>query len=139
MLQDGHTAEGVSGHNIAGGGAGLGQLLGDDGGGKLIRPLTTVLLGHNHAHDAQLEQLSNILRGIGVVPVNLRRNGLHLIFGETADHLLNERLLFCQCKIHGIPLHLLFVFVANTCDMRSHFLLAFQIREFGVHYLLRLG
>ena len=63
VLQNGHAAQRVAGHDVAGGGACLGQFLRDDGGRHLIGACTAVLLGNGHAHDAQLEHFPDVLGG----------------------------------------------------------------------------
>ncbi|CDC68935.1 putative uncharacterized protein [Oscillibacter sp. CAG:155] len=101
VFHDGHAAQRVARHDVTGGGAGLGQLLGADGGSHLIGAHAAVLLGHGHAHDAQLEELGHVLGGILMGTVDLRSDGLDLVFREGAHHLLNQSLFTRERKIHS--------------------------------------
>ena len=99
---DGIAAQAVvGGHDIAGGGALLGELLDADGAGQRIGARTAVLLGHAHAHDAQIKQLLDALAGILAGAVGLRRDGLDLIFGEGSHHLADQLMFLAQIKIHN--------------------------------------
>ena len=108
VLQNRHAAERMPGHDVARGGAGLRPLLRADGGGKLVGPGAAVLPWRGHAYDAQPEQLADVLGWKFVRPVNLRRDGLHLVFGKGADHLADPFLFTGQGKIQG--------FVSSFCS-----------------------
>ena len=99
--QDGVAAKAVvGGHDVAGGGALLAQLLDADGGGQGVRAGAAVLLGHAHAHHAQVEQLLDVLPGVLAVEVGLRGDGLHFVLGEFRHHLPDQLVLTAQIEIH---------------------------------------
>ena len=99
--QDGVAAQAVvGGHDVPGGGALLAQLLDTDGGGQGVRAGAAVLLGHTHAHDAQVEQLLDVLPGVFAVQVGFGGDGLHFVFGELGHHLPDQLVLTAQIEIH---------------------------------------
>ena len=101
--QDGIAAQAVvGGHDVAGGGALLGQLLNADGAGQRIGACAAVLLGHAHAHHAQVEQLLDVLPGILAGLVGLGSDGLDFILGEFRHHLPDQLVLTAQIEIHDV-------------------------------------
>ena len=99
----------MPGHDVARGGAGLPPAPPRRWrwkAGRTRRRRTPPWRGH--AYDAQPEQLADVLGWKFVRPVNLRRDGLHLVFGKGADHLADPFLLTGQGKIHG--------FVSSFCS-----------------------
>ena len=100
---DGIAAQAVvGGHDVAGGGALLGQLLDADGAGQGIGAGAAVLLGHAHAHHAQVEQLLDGLPGILAGLVGLGSDGLHFILGEFRHHLPDQLVLTAEIEIHDV-------------------------------------
>ena len=101
--QDGIAAQAVvGGHDVAGGGALLGELLNADGAGQRIGACAAVLLGHAHAHHAQVEQLLDVLPGILAGLVGLGSDGLHFVLGEFRHHLPDQLVLTAQIEIHDV-------------------------------------
>ena len=103
MGDDGIAAQAVvGGHDVAGGGALLGQLLDADGAGQGISARAAVLLGDAHAHHAQVEQLLDVLPGILAGLVGLGSDGLHFILGEFRHHLPDQLVLTAEIEIHDV-------------------------------------
>ena len=107
VLEDGAAAQAVvGGHDVAGGGALLGQLLDGDGPGQVVGPGPAVRLGDDHAHDAQVEELLDGLPGISRGLVGLGGDGLHLGLGKFPHHLADQLLLTGQFEFHLVPSYL---------------------------------
>ena len=58
------------------------------------------LLGHDHAHNAQIEQLLDVLAGVSRGFVGFRSDGLNFVLGEVMHHLANQFLFTGQMEIH---------------------------------------
>ena len=100
---DGIAAQAVvGGHDVAGGGALLGQLLDADGTGQGVSARAAILLGDAHAHHAQVEQLLDVLPGILAGLVGLGSDGLHFILGEFRHHLPDQLVLTAEIEIHDV-------------------------------------
>ena len=106
---DGVAAQAVvGGHDVAGGGALLAELLDADGAGQRIGAGAAVLLGHAHTHDAQIEQLLNVVAGVFAGAVGLRRDGLDFLFRKLRHHLADQLMFTTQIEIHVVsPISLL--------------------------------
>ena len=90
----------VGSENIAGGSALLGQLLDSDCRGKVVSACAAELFGHDHAHNAQIEQLLDVLAGVSRGFVGFRSDGLNFVLGEVMHHLANQFLFTGQMEIH---------------------------------------
>ena len=102
MSQDGIAAQAVvRGHDVASGGALLGELLNADGAGKRVGTAAAVLLGDTHTHHTQIEQLFDVLTGIHSLGVNLGSDGLDFVLGELSHHLPDQQMLRAQIEIHN--------------------------------------
>ena len=91
VVHDGVTAQAVVGsHNVAGRGALLGEFLDADSAGQRIGARAAVLLGHAHTHDAQIEQLLDVVAGVLAGTVRLSRDGLDFPLGKLRHHLADH-------------------------------------------------
>ena len=90
----------VGSEDIAGGSALLGQLFDSDSGGQVVSACAAELLGHDHAHNAQIEQLLDVLAGVSRGFVGFRSDGLNFVLGEVMHHLANQFLFTGQMEIH---------------------------------------
>ena len=59
-----------------------------------------VLLRRKHAHQPDPAELFHQLRRINAVVIHARGDGFDLALGETARHLLNHAVFFCQLEVH---------------------------------------
>ena len=91
----------VGRHDVTGGGALLAQLLDAQGTCQRVGTCAAVFLGHAHTHDAQLEQLLNVVAGVLAGTIRLRRDGLDLPLGELRHHLADQLMLTAQIEIHS--------------------------------------
>ena len=101
VLNDRAAAQTVVGcEDVAGGGALLGKLLDRNGRAEGVCTGAAEFFRHDHAHNAQIEQLVDVRAGISRGFVGFCCDGLNFVFGEVTHHLANQFLFTGQMEIH---------------------------------------